>query len=112
MIEKAKKQLNSIKECYLMSAFDMIGFEYLENETIFYNTIDGLYNLICDFELPNNEIIEFIINNENYSEKDKYVIFNGHDLWSINNLDYVIMCLNKHMNNEVAEFILENTENY
>lgn len=107
MIEEAKSKLNQMQQGTIMIAFDMIGQEYLGNEAVYDNNIREIYNMIEDFNLPNNEIIEFIIDNENYNEDDEYIIFNGHDLWSIKNLDYVYMCLRKHMNQEVANFLLD-----
>lgn len=55
--EEAKKELNNLCSASIMCAFDIIGRDYLNGETAFTNDLDGIYDLIDQFELAPNEIV-------------------------------------------------------
>lgn len=90
----------------IMCAFDIIGAEYLGWETSYVNHFDGFCELIGDFELENNEILEFMLENPQYKTSDMFVTFDGENLVSHKDVDYFIYCLEEKMNSECAEYIL------
>lgn len=105
-IEKARSYIKSLPINTTLCAFDIIGRDYLDGESAFYNDLDGLYDLIDQFELESNEIIQFLIGNENYNIDDNFIVFDGESLWSFSNLKYFKKEIYKKCNEECAEFIL------
>ena len=116
-LEKVSKVRNlvnegKVPEDLLMCAFDMVGVEYLGGEAVYYNDVDGLYELISDFELAPNKILEYIVGvDETYNFLDMFVVFDGDMLWSIGDDESIRNCVYKDMNGEVADYILENIKN-
>ena len=97
---------NELTNTDIMCAFDLIGYEYLNGEISYLNDLNGFTDLINDFELEPDEILEFMLKNENYSISDYYIIFDGETLTSFNDLDYFKTMLEEKMNGECAEFIM------
>lgn len=104
--DKAKSNLDKLSTTSVMCAFDIIGRDYLGGETSFVNNSDGLYELIEQFELAPNEIIEYVFDNQNYNSEDLFLSFDGETLCSFKDLDYFKHMILKKMNGECAEFIL------
>lgn len=105
-IEEARKKVETLNNTDIMCAFDMIGFEYLQNETVYYNS--DLCDAFGDFEIYDlKEILDYIINNENYNTTDKYIIFDGFSLISMNDLEYCKKMIYDKMDNNTARFILD-----
>lgn len=105
-IEEARKKVETLNNVDIMCAFDMIGFEYLQNETVYYNS--DLCDAFSDFEIYDlKEILDYIINNENYNTTDKYIIFDGFSLISMNDLEYCKQMIYDKMDNNTARFILD-----
>ena len=90
----------------IMCAFDIIGGEYLGGEISYMNNFDGLCDLISDFELEANEILSYMLENENYFISDVFVVFDGEILASLEDEEYFIEMLKDKMNGECAEFIM------
>ena len=59
-----KIQNNELSTDEIMCAFDIIGNEYLGGEMSYINNFDGLCELICDFELEPNIILDYMFNND------------------------------------------------
>lgn len=104
--EQAKQELNKLSTASIMCAFDIIGRDYLNGETAFMNDLDGLYDLIDQFELAPNEIVGHMVGNQFYDNKDHYISFDGETLHSYGDLRYFKHMILKKMNGECAEFIL------
>ena len=104
--EEAKKELNNLCNASIMCAFDIIGRDYLHGETAFTNDLDGIYDLIDQFELAPNEIVGHMVGNQFYDNKDHYISFDGETLHSYGDLRYFKHMILKKMNGECAEFIL------
>lgn len=105
-IEEARKKIETLNNVDIMCAFDMIGFEYLQNETVYYNS--DLCDAFNDFEIYDlKEILDYIINNENYNTTDTYIIFDGFSLISMNDLEYCKKMIYDKMDNNTARFILD-----
>ena len=97
---------NELSTSDILCAFDIIGAEYLGGETSYLNHFDGFSELICDFELENNEILKFMLENPHYNISDLFVTFDGETLVSHKDADYFIYYLKEKMNGECAEYIL------
>ena len=106
LIEQARNNLDKLPTASVMCAFDIIGREFLNGEISFINHSDDIYELIELFELPPNEIIEYIVDNKHYNSKDLFISFDGEVLCSFPDLDYFKYTIMKKMNNECANFIL------
>lgn len=104
--DEAKKELNNLCSASVMCAFDIIGRDYLNGETAFTNDLDGIYDLIDQFELAPNEIVKHMVGNQFYDNKDQYISFDGETLHSYNDLKYFKHMILKKMNGECAKFIL------
>lgn len=104
--EQAKNKLDKLSTSDIMCAFDIIGRDYLDGETSFVNHADSIYDLIEQFELSPNEIIEYICDNEFYHSNDLFLTFDGEVLCSFRDLDYFKHMILKKMNGECAEFIM------
>ena len=104
--DKAKNNLDKLSTASVMCAFDIIGRDYLDGETSFVNHSDGIYDLIEQFELAPNEIIEYMVDNQFYHSEDLFLSFDGETLCSFRDLDYFKHMILKKMNGECAEFIL------
>lgn len=75
-------------------------------KTAFTNDLDGIYDLIDQFELASNEIVGHMVGNQFYDNKDHYISFDGETLHSYGDLRYFKHMILKKMNGECAEFIL------
>lgn len=106
IIEKAKANIDKLSTAGVMCAFDIVGREYLNNETSFVNHSDGLYDLIQQFELAPNEIVEYLVDNQFYNSNDLFLTFDGEVLCSYKDLSYYKEMILKKCDGECAEFIL------
>lgn len=97
---------NELSTADIMCAFDIIGRDYLNGETSFVNHSDGVYDLIEQFELAPNEIIEYLLDNEYYHSEDLFISFDGETLCSFRDLSYFETMIIKKINGECAEFIM------
>ena len=104
--EKAKNNLDKLSTASVMCAFDIIGRDYLDGETSFVNHSDGIYDLIEQFELAPNEIVEYLVDNQFYNSNDLFLTFDGEVLCSYKYLRYYKEMILKKCNGECAEFIL------
>ena len=108
LIEQAIKRIenNELSATDIMCAFDIIGNEYLGGEISYMNDFNGFIDLITDFELEPNEILQFMLKNENYFISDYFIVFDGEVLTSFDDLEYFKYMLIEKMNGECAELIL------
>ena len=90
----------------IMCAFDIIGIEFLGGDMCYFNNFQSFCDLIVDFELEDNEILEFMLKNKNYSISDCFISFDGETLTSFNNTEYFKEMIIEKMNGECAEFIM------
>ena len=106
--EKAIKRIdnNELPDTDIMCAFDLIGYEYLGGEISYLNNFNGFCDLITDFELESNEILDFMLKNPNYFISDDYIVFDGETLTSFKDTEYFKTMLKEKMNGECAEFIM------
>ena len=104
--DEAKKELKNMCSASVMCAFNIIGREYLNGETAFVNDLDGIYDLIDQFELALNEIVKHMVGNQFYDNKHQYISFDGETLHGYSDLRYFKHTILKKMNGECAEFIL------
>ena len=104
--EQAKNNLDKLSTESVMCAFDIIGRDYLNGEASFVNNSNGIYDLMEQFELTSNEMIEYLLYNEFYHNEDSFLSFDGETLCSFRNLNYFKHMILKKMNGECAEFIL------
>lgn len=111
MKELAIQKINNkeVSTATIMCAFDIVGNEFLGGEMSYINHFDGISDLICDFELEANEIIEYMLENPNYNTHDLFVTFDGETLCSFEDIDYFVDTIIDKMNGECAEFILSNS---
>lgn len=109
-IEKAIKLLEKANTFTIMNAYNMASDEYLDGEQIYINDFDGFMELIEDFKLAPNEILGFMLNNKEYKITDKFIYFDGYNLESDNNINYCIMTLQKKINNEIADLIIDESD--
>ena len=98
-----KKELSTID---IMCAFDIIGADYLGGEICYCNNFNGFCELISDFELEPNIILDYMIGNDNYFMSDMFIVFDGEVLASLEDTEYFEMMLKDKMNGECAEYIM------
>ncbi len=103
-IEKIKNKELGTSD--IMCAFDIIGQEYLMGEASYMNNFDDITNLIADFELEPNEILLYMLENQEYNSQDLFITFDGQKLASYKDIDYYVYWICEKMNDECAEFIL------
>ena len=90
----------------ILCAFDIIGNKYLGGETSYLNNFGGFCDLITDFELEPNEILKYMLENENYFISDYFVSFDGEILCSFEDIEYFKEMVIEKMNGECAEYIM------
>lgn len=103
-IERIKN--DEISTNMIMCAFDIIGREYLDGEMAYRNTFNDFCNLIADFGLEANEIVDFIVRNSQYNANDSFISFDGQVLTSFSDDKYFKQMIIDKMNGECAEFIM------
>lgn len=99
--------LDSYLETQIMTCFNIIGYDLFQGETVYLNNKQDIMELIDEFNLSKEEIIDFLVLNELYNTKDKYIIFDGHNLECFKNLSYCIKEIKKNMNYEIAQILLD-----
>lgn len=104
--EQAKNKLDKLSTSDIICAFDIIGNEFLGGEMCYFNNLQSFCELIDDFELEADEILEFILKNKNYSISDCFISFDGKTLTSFKNTEYFKEMIIEKMNGECAEFIM------
>ena len=88
-----------------MCAFDIVGKKYLDGEMCFMNHEDGLESLKDAYNLTWYELIGYILASKNYNIRDMFVTFDGEELMSHLDIDYIECMLLKYMDEECAEEI-------
>ena len=97
---------NELSTADILCAFDIIGNEYLGGEQSYLNHFDGITDLITDFELEPNEIVQYMVDNNNYRTSDLFLTFDGEELTSFSDIEYFKYWVIKKMDGECAEFVL------
>lgn len=104
-VDKAREIISRLPTSVAMCAYDIIGREYLDGETVYMNHVDGIESLIGDSGLSMRVVLDLMLGNRDYSNLDEFIVFDGKSLFSCD-YDYLLRVLSKKMNGECAEFIL------
>lgn len=105
---KTEQLIKEATEETILTCYARIGTEYLHGETAYTNDLQGIQELIEDWELEPNEIILYLFHNPQYSMEEEYAIFDSRTLSSVNR-EYLEKTILEKQNNEIIE-LLENDE--